>query len=218
MTNWITAALDPESLRRGTNTVGRDLLATVDRNTRQPPDEAFGFVAETLELAAFQLLDGDRLELRQAAEMAFEYMRVDLTGGHVSPKEALKTACYGVLADRTPDVSRHLRSFDFTEPTISGANWTDDVLSIVTDVWLKLLRKNGWVDLDAVLAGVLRLRDHQTRYEAAFLSTAGVAARASAWQLIACYHLARAAEILAIFSTQGSSSGAFDVSAIFSAR
>jgi hypothetical protein len=216
MTRWIATALGDASLNDAATTVGRSLLADLNDSARPTPSGAFNFVAHSLELAAFGLLDEPdrRDDLRSAAEQAFELLRT--SGPETSDQlgiatHLLHTSCYGILAERTPDVSRYLKEAAFPEFTVDQADWASAVRQSVIVLWLKLLRKNGWEDLDAVLAGVVALRQAQAIYEGVYLEASGDQARSAAWELIATYHLAKAAEILATFSAQGYVSGAFDI-------
>jgi hypothetical protein len=216
MTRWIAEALGGTTLNEASTTIGRSLLADINDGVRPAPSSTFNFVAHSLELAAFGLLDEPdrRADLRSAADRAFDFLRTlgpEASGQFGIATHLLHTACYGILADRTPDVSRFLKESTFPQFTIDQSDWCNAVLQSVTVLWLKLLRKNGWEDLDAVLAGVISLRGAQATYEGAYLGARGDRARSAAWELVATYHLAKAAEILATFSAQGSIFGAFDI-------
>ena len=74
------------------------------------------------------------------------------------------------------------------------------------------LRKNGWQDLDAVQARVTSLRTEQSGHEPRFLSEAEERRDPGpAWELISNYHLAKAAEILGMYLSQGSVDGHYDI-------
>jgi hypothetical protein len=66
MTQWISAALGDASLNEASTTIGRSLLADIANSSRPTPSTTFNFVAHSLELAAFGLLDepDKRAELR----------------------------------------------------------------------------------------------------------------------------------------------------------
>lgn len=82
----------------------------------------------------------------------------------------------------------------------------------VLHVWLLLFRKDGWDDLRAVQEHVAALRRDQTDLEPGFLQDAAARKDAApAWNLIWCYHVAKAAEILAMHQTQGSADGHYEV-------
>jgi len=212
MNSWIVDALDGALLSEAKVTVNKTLLSELNAATRPGATDDFKFVAHSLELAAFDLLDDvekNKAELREAAEKAFEHLRV-ITASSSPNSQVLHTACYGVLADRTPDVARYLRAFDFSISPMNG-DWISSVRQTVTHVWLRLIRKAGWEDLDAVLADVITLRQAQSSYEAEFLKANEVGARTFAWELVAFYHLAKAAELLAVFASQGSVAGGFNI-------
>ena len=79
-------------------------------------------------------------------------------------------------------------------------------------VWLLLFRKHGWDDLNAVQEHVAALRRDQTDLEPGFLQDAAANKDAApAWNLIWCYHVAKAAEIVGMHQTQGSADGHYDV-------
>ena len=68
-------------------------------------------------------------------------------------------------------------------------------------MWLRLLRKRGWDDLDAVQAQVADFRSSQRDCEPGFLHQAEQRQDAGpAWELVTTYHLAKAAETLFVES------------------
>src|SRR5690606_23239079 len=72
------------------------------------------------------------------------------------------------------------------------------------DTWLRLVRKKGWSDRDTVLERVAALRSTQQEFERDYLHTfSPLEAKRSALELIAIYHLAKAADVLAHFITDG---------------
>ncbi|WP_165447540.1 DEAD/DEAH box helicase [Rhizobium ruizarguesonis] len=209
MSELLADFLDGSIRWQADQVVGRNLLADLPavRAGDVGLDE-WEFAFLTYQLDVFALLGSrdQESELRKAAEVAFEAARAAPVG---DISLALETACYGILADRTPDVARYLRSFDL-EPIDIAADWDARVRQTVSHVWILLLRKDGWQDLDAVNAHVLELRQLQATFERQFLETTENPRRA-AWELIASYHLSKAAEILAIYTGQGSVDGSFDV-------
>lgn len=79
------------------------------------------------------------------------------------------------------------------------------------DVWLRLIRKNGWEDRDIVLQRIADLRKQQSQYEKSYLENKGVHGKAAALELIGLYHLAKAAEIMALFITDGAVDDNFQI-------
>jgi hypothetical protein len=177
-------------------------------------DEDLRFVAHALELRAFTLLDGDDKEtLREAALRAFQIARTLplSTETDAGATELLRVACLGVLGDRGADVRRILGDVTFTAMA-PAASWGLRVAQTITEIWLRLLRKRGWDDLDGVQKAVARLRAEQREGESSFLAEAERNKDTRpAWELMSQYHLAKAAEILGTYLVQGSVYGHYDV-------
>lgn len=180
----------------------------------QVPDTRLRFVAGGMGLRVIdQLIDGNPEGLRIATADAFRLARVlDVPETPVEAAEALvRLGCFGVLGDRGADVRRMLQTRDWELPTAS-ADWGERVWATVLDLWLRLLRQNGWDDFDAVQSGVANIRSAQRDFEPSYLNEAEERMDASpAWQLIANYHLSRAAELLGEFQTRGSADGHYDI-------
>ena len=220
--SWIVDALGADSVRLATTEAARRRLwGTLE--LQQTPglerdstvtDERLRFVAGGMELRVIDLiLDGSPERLRSAVADAFQLVRVlDLPEIPVSKAEALaRIGCFGVMGDRAADVRRILRPLDLKLPTASD-DWGERVWATVLDLWLRLLRQNGWEDFDAIQSGVARIRAEQRDFEPSYLGAAEARMDASpAWQLIANYHLAKAAELLGEFHTQGSADGHYDI-------
>ncbi|MBI5709555.1 MAG: DEAD/DEAH box helicase [Candidatus Eisenbacteria bacterium] len=173
-------------------------------------------VANALELQVYDLLgdEGRRDALRSASAHAFQIARViELPDDSVERGAwLLRLGCLAVLGDRGADIRRWLIETDIPDLPVESAEWGERVWAGILDVWLRLLRKHGWADLEAVQGRVVALRGAQASYEPGFLSAAEVAGTAApAWRLVAQYHLAKAAEILAVFVTQGESEGHYDI-------
>ena len=72
--------------------------------------------------------------------------------------------------------------------------------------------KKGWSDLDAVQERIVAIREAQRAIEPAFLKAAEARNDVRpAWELMAQYHLAKAAEILGAYVGQGSVDGHYDI-------
>lgn len=209
---WVFQALGEARRESAAQVVGRELLASV---VGPQPDTTASFVfTDQAHALAVSVLLGPptaSAELREAAERAFETARArhDQIDGSAWARRRLVTACFGVIADRTPDVSRYLRA-DPVLPASSGTTWGERVSASITRAWLLLLRKQGWADLDAVQEEVVALRAQQADAEQSFLEDADNP-RNEAWSLVAQYHLAKAAELLATYTAQGSVDGVFDI-------
>ena len=187
--------------------------------------EAIQRIADALELAVFDL-ETDRLSedterqalSRQAAADAFRLLRVLPTPeGHLDAgTHLLRASALAVLGDRGVDAARWLRglSDDNNWPAlpIESTDWGVRCRATLTDVWLRLVRKHGWNDRDIVLERVAALRDTQEQFERDYLrSFEPLSAKRSALELIAIYHLAKAAEVLAHFITDGVVDGNYQV-------
>ncbi len=215
--SWILNAIGEEKIRAAEQLAARIRLteALVGAEVLEVPQEELRFVADALELQVFTLLDSDDTDaLRQAAEQVFQLARVlvplsvenlrDLT-------RIVRTACLGVLGDRGADVRRLLSAFNIPG-NLAIKNWGEEVELSTLEIWLCLIRKKGWEDLDHVQQRVAGLRQRQQDGEAAFLAEAERNHDSRpAWELITQYHLAKAAEILGIYLTQGSVDGHFDI-------
>lgn len=212
MTAWLYEALGDERRRLAEQSVGVHLLSDLSLE-RPPSSPEYQFTTNAYALAVHTLLDTPDAadELRKASELAFETLRA--TDAPLTDDETLHllhTACYGILADRTPDVARFLRSRPLPASLGAEADWGARVRVTVSRLWLLLMRKDGWSDLDTLLEEVVALREEQRIVEPAYLA-GSERPRLEAWRLIASYHLSKAAEILAIYSAQGSVAGGFNV-------
>ena len=215
--SWIIDSLGVDKVRDATVEAGRRRLHGTFgiEKVGHVDDDHLRFIADTLELRVFHLMEDDSsFELRSAAAEAFQVARV--LPRSESPTEAaqalVRLGCLGVLGERGADVKRILSGEDLPGLPIDSDDWGVRVHSTILDVWLRLLRKNGWDDLDTVQAHVSRLRSDQSNYEPPFLHEAEEEQDPTpAWGLISAYHLAKAAEILGMYQSQGSVEGRFDV-------
>jgi hypothetical protein len=135
----------------------------------------------------------------------------------------LRTACLGILGDRGTDAARYLKEITWPELSPAADDWGTRVEASVTDAWLRLVRKDGWDDLDLVQQRIAALRADQEQYESDFLVPGddpllGDSVRTEAWRLAALYHLARAVEILGRYSTQGEVESRYDVRQLLDAQ
>lgn len=216
MSNWVLEGIGQERLASAAQEAARRLLlSALGQEGRDDADAELQFVLDGLELAVLDCLDDeDRLdELRENSARAFQTIRVlpypsePLAAG----LHCLRLACLGVLGERGADAARILREAPWPELPTDSPSWGERVNASLIDVWLRLVRKDGWSDLDQVQLGVVALRQAQRNHEKDYLEGLGQAARSAAWELVTLYHLAKAAEILAIYTTQGEVDGGFDV-------
>jgi len=178
-------------------------------------------VANALELATLDLIlerfeeDDDKLKMmRECATDAFRILRV-LPLPDDPAQEAyqlLRMASLAVLGDRGADVARILKQKKWSDLSVDSSDWRKRTWSIIVDVWLRLIRKKGWEDRDIVLQRIADLRKQQSEYEKSYLDRIDFAhAKPAALELIGLYHLARAAEIMALFITDGVVEGNFQI-------
>ncbi len=216
MTSWIVNSLDPALLENARTEASRRLLNdALGKTTKFEENNDLHFVAKALELAVVDLLTDDKqLEsMRRHSAEAFQLFRV-IPRPEVaidSAEQCLRLACLGVLGERGMDAARILREDPWPELPIDSASWRDRTLSTILDIWLRLIRKDGWADLEKVLERVVSLRQQQRDFEADYLENGNPSPRTSAWELILLYHLAKAAELLATYTTQGQVDRHFDI-------
>ncbi|AHF89568.1 ATP-dependent helicase [Opitutaceae bacterium TAV5] len=217
MNHWL---LDAISNKRARALREADRVQFYREMAREVPEfdqEILGELASALEIAVLDLEinrladDPERRALGcGAAADAFRLLRV-LPVPEV-PMEAgahlLRASALAVLGDRGADAARWLRALE-TERAwpalpLDSQNWGERCRATLTDTWLRLVRKKGWSDRDMVLERVAALRTAQQDFERDYLHTfTPLAAKRSALELIAIYHLAKAADVLAHFITDG---------------
>lgn len=121
-----------------------------------------------------------------------------------------------VLGDRGADAARWLRTLDeaqqWPDLPLDTPDWRERCRATLTDVWLRLVRKKGWTDRDAVLDRVAILRSAQQEFEQDYLHAfEPLEAKRSALELIALYHLTKAADVLAHYITDGVVDGSYQI-------
>ncbi len=216
--NWMIEALGEERFQNAlTEATRRRLRATLRLGPAEKlPDEDVRFVFHALELAVVDFFeDEQRLgDMRAAAASAFQIGRtLPLPAEPLNAGQwVLRIGCLAVLGDRGADFRRLLLQIGIPSLPVTASDWGERVWASTIDVWLRLLRKHGWEDLDAIQQRIVGLRQNQRRDEPAYLHTAEELQNIRpAWELMVQYHLAKAAEVLAQFLSQGSSEGRYDV-------
>lgn len=217
--NWLRTAIGADRLRETSTEASRRRLSAALSFVSQEQDDReldIQFVTNALELELFDALDDEQraLELRDIAAETFQIART-LTW----PEEPVAAAqwlvrlgCLAVIGDRSADFRRIITEMQLPALPLDSSDWGVRVWSSVLDVWLRLLRKQGWDDLDAVQERVVALRQSQRTAEPAFLRAAEERQDVRpAWELMAQYHLAKAAEVLGIYLGQGSVDGRYDI-------
>ena len=214
---WLRAAIGEEHLRQTSTEVDRRRLTNaLSSPSEATDDQNLRFVTNALELQLFDILndDGHVDELRAVAAETFRIART-----LAWPEEPIAAAqwlvrlgCIAVLGDRSADFRRILKERGLPVLSSDSTDWGVRVWSSVLDVWLRLMRKKGWDDLDAVQERIAAIREAQRVIEPMFLKEAEARQDvAPAWELMAHYHLAKAAEILGTYVAQGSVDGRYDI-------
>lgn len=215
---WIIDALGKTEIANAEAEVGRRRLNRalgIDGDVRVT-DEQLRFICEYLDLHVFTLLSGGSSEeLRKAAAAAFQVGREVLwkRGNSIEVAQNLvRLGCLAVLGDRGADFRRMLIQRGIPEFTSEDQDWGTRTWAIILTIWLSLFRKEGWDDLDRVQDSVARLRSEQRLQEPSFLIRAEENGDSRpAWELILAYHLAKAAEILGMYLSQGSVDRRYDI-------
>lgn len=225
MSHWL---LDTMADKRRLALREADRLQFFREMGRELPDfdeEVLRESAAALEIAVLDL-EVDRLAdepeqrtlSRQAAGDAFRLLR--MLPLPTNPMDAgthlLRASVLAVLGDRGADAARWLRSLDESQQwpdlPLDTPNWGERCRATLTDVWLRLVRKKGWSDRDAVLERVAALRSTQQTFEREYLHAfEPIEAKRSALELIAIYHLAKAADVLAHYITDGVVDGSHQI-------
>ncbi|MBE0576218.1 MAG: DEAD/DEAH box helicase [Desulfuromonadales bacterium] len=215
MTSWIYENIDQKAILSAQEESSRRLINNaLGLKTEEVEDLNVRFVAEALNLALADLFEDDNniKDLRELSAEAFQLFRVLPRSKDpvTAAKESLRIACFGILGERGVDAARLLKEDTWQALPLDSDQWDERTLSTILEVWLRLIRKDGWADLDEIQARVFDLRKQQRNYEARYLDEQGENARSAAWKLVALYHLSKAADLLATFTTQGQIDGHFD--------
>jgi len=176
---------------------------------------------EALELAVFDLVaegtpreENARNELRRIAADAFRLIRV--LPRRDDPIECarllLRGGALAVLGDKGSDAARWLREDEWPDLPLESSDWSERTWATIIDIWLRLIRKHGWSDRDKVLKCISTLRDSQVVFERDYLAgREHIHAKSAALELVGLYHLAKAAEILAYYITDGVVDGKYQI-------
>ncbi len=191
-------------------------------------DELIRRSVEVLEMVVLDLALEDlanseekQKELKLAAGEAFCLLRIlppptdELSAG----MHLLRAGILAVLGDKATDAARWLKEKPWPDLPIDSEDWSKRTWATVLDVWLRLIRKNGWSDRDAILERISRLRNTQSDFEKDYLEGQDPAhSKAIALELIGLYHLAKAAEIFALYMTDGVVNGKFQIRQLLEAH
>lgn len=214
----LARALEVAKVRIMRSAVGH--LMTIVFNETESDNEVLERVAMAYEIAAIEGLDavlhpsGDetRVQLRLQAQ-AGSFRAYDLrrtlpipSGSEDRIFHVLHLAALGYCGDQWTDLRRWLKDHerDVKPPSAADASWDHRILRRLFDCWVRLLRKQGWDDLDGVREIIAGLRKDQEQCEKGMLAGSDdEEIQATAFRLIALYHWAKATELLAVYTLQG---------------
>lgn len=214
----LARALEVAQVRVMRTAVGRQMTIVFDETATD--SELVEHVAMAYEIAAIEGLDallhpsGDearvqlRLQTQAGAFRAYALRRTLPMPPGVEDRifHILHLAALAYCGDQWTDLRRWLKDHEreARPPSVADASWDCRILYRLFDCWVRLLRKQGWDDLDSVREIIAGLRKDQEQYEHTVLNNRDdVGAQATALRLIALYHWAKATELLAVYTLQG---------------
>ena len=213
MSHWLLNQMNArriEALKQASRAqIHRELLnvdSDLDVELIHPTAEALELVVLDLIMEGVEDDQNKKEELKIAAADAFLLLRV-----LPRPDDALNAGMFllrasalAVLGDKGSDAARWMKEDEWPPLPVNSDDWRTRTWATVLDIWLRLIRKDGWDDRDAVLERISNLRNAQADFEKVYLdSREPVQAKATALELIGLYHLAKAAEIFAHYITDG---------------
>ncbi len=218
----VARALEVAKVRVVRSAVGHQMRIAFDDAVTD--DELVERVAMAYEIAAIEGLDetlhpsGDearaplRGQVQAGAFRAYALGRtLPIPSGHEERVfHVLHLAALAYCGDQWIDLRRWLRDNEraIKPPSVADANWDRRVLYRLFDCWVRLLRKQGWDDLDAIREIIAGLRKDQDVYESEYLAGQDDSvAQATALRLVSLYHWAKATELLAVYTLQGQPPG-----------
>lgn len=174
-------------------------------------------VVTILELHLFDLLssnDSDKNEIKKISAELFRLCKALPQSDDTLQNLlfVLKYSCFGILGDLGISASKLLKEQSWDETLLESEVWRKKTLATIIDVWLRLIRKKGWHDRDTVLENIAKLRESQKQYEKIFLEQSKQ--KQDGYELIILYHLAAAAEKMALYITDGKVDGNFQIQQI----
>lgn len=183
---------------------------------RKPFSEDAAFIKRTgealemvvLDLITERTIDDEEITqtLKSCAADAFRLFRILPPTGNAIETSLfqLRSSALAVLGDMGSDAARLLRETPWPELPLDSEDWSQRTWATIIDIWLRLIRKEGWADRDRVLEHIDALRRSQDEFERNYLEDQpNIHAKSSALELIGLYHLAKAAEVFAHYMTDG---------------
>ncbi len=219
MTHWLLDTLK-DSLEQAKQEANKALIYQALLNETVIVD--YGLIerhAEALELIVLDLQlegvnDENQALLRECAANAFRLLRVipNKTKPILQAEQTLRYCALAVIGDMGADAARLLREKTWETLPLDSDVWGEKTWATILEIWLRLIRKQGWEDRDAVLELIVELRKTQSDFESSYLKNKpNSQAKVAALELIALYHLAKAAEIMAYYLTDGVVEGSYSI-------
>jgi hypothetical protein len=219
MTHWLLDTLK-DSLEQAKREANKALIYQALLNETVIVD--YGLIerhAEALELIVLDLQlegvnDENQALLRECAADAFRLLRVipNKTTPILQTEQILRHCALAVIGDMGADAARLLREKSWETLPLDSQDWGEKTWATILEIWLRLIRKQGWEDRDAVLELIVELRKTQSNFESSYLKNKpNSQAKVAALELIALYHLAKAAEIMAYYLTDGVVEGSYSI-------
>ncbi|MDR2187148.1 MAG: DEAD/DEAH box helicase [Azonexus sp.] len=227
--HWAIAAISTDERQRASElaqanlvqrAVGHQLHLSIDDSAYT--EDLLKRVALAYEMTAIEGLpaflsqspeqDDLRLQCIAGAWKAFGFRRLMSVPSASEERifHVLHLASLAYCGDRWSDIRRWFadNKTAIAVPSVASQPWHLRLLYRLFDCWVRLLRKNGWDDLDRIREIVAGLREDQREYEKSSLNSGSNAEdRAMALRLIALYHWAKATEMLARYVLQGEPRG-----------
>lgn len=148
-----------------------------------------------------------RLRFQRFCSQAFDFRRALGTAGeHLDRvKNLVRLACVALLAGRADDLRRDMSGWEPWPIPESATDdtWAHRLFARTADAFLRLVRKQGWGDLDRVAEFIRGLREDQRQFEAGYLEQHNGVRQTAAFELISFYHLAKAVETAGTFTGTG---------------
>jgi replicative superfamily II helicase len=192
-----------------------------DMSPQNPDTDLLRRTGETLELVVLDLVqtassnDAEQQKecMVSAADAFYLYRALPRpTDAIEEAKFLLRSSMLALLGDKGADAARWLRESPWSELPMTSQDWGKRTWATVLDTWLRLVRKHGWTDRDAVLQRIADLRSSQAQFEGTYLTSQPPAlVKVSALELVGLYHVAKAAELLALYITDGVVDGNYQV-------
>jgi superfamily II DNA/RNA helicase len=219
MTHWLLETLQ-DSLEQAKQEANKALIyQALSKESTSSDYSLIERHAEALELVVFDLLlestnEDNQSLLRSCAANGFRLFRVlpDKTTAILQAEQILRYCALAIIGDMGADAARLLREKSWKNLPLDSQDWGERTWATILEIKLRLIRKNGWEDRDAVLDLIAKLRQAQNNFETTYLNNKSIQdAKRAALELIALYHLAKAAEIMAHYVTDGVVDGSYAI-------